>query len=364
MRIVILGLSITSSWGNGHATTYRGLVQGLVRRGHDVLFLERDVSWYAENRDLPHPPFGRTELYSSLAELKDRWSREIRDADFVIVGSYVPQGVLVGEWAISISRGPVAFYDIDTPVTLAKLDRGEAEYISRALVMRYDMYLSFTGGPTLKRLKKHYYAQRPRDLYCSVDASAYYPQRQQIRWDMGYLGTYSDDRQPTLDLLMLKPGREWSDGRFCVAGSMYPDFIEWPPNVTRIAHLPPGKHRDFYNSQAWTLNVTRADMIRAGYSPSVRLFEAAACGTPIISDNWPGLNELFRIGSEILVARSACETLDYLRMIPSRERRAIAERARRRVLAEHTSERRAEQLESYCVEVINSTSSTTTKVAG
>src|SRR3990170_1331251 len=132
MRIVIIGLSITSSWGNGHATTYRGLVRELAARGHDVLFLERDVPWYAENRDLPHPPFGQTSLYSSLVELKDRWTRPIREADFVIVGSYVPQGVAVGEWVTSVATGPVAFYDIDTPVTLAKLDRGDTEYLSRS----------------------------------------------------------------------------------------------------------------------------------------------------------------------------------------------------------------------------------------
>ena len=363
MRIVILGLSITSSWGNGHATTYRGLVRGLAQRGHDVLFLERDVPWYACNRDLPDPPYGRTALYRSLAELKDRWTRDIRNADFVIVGSYVPQGVPVGEWAISTATGPVAFYDIDTPVTLSKLDRGDTEYLSRALVMRYDMYLSFTGGPTLKRLEKRYYAKCPRELFCSVDASAYYPEAQPTRWEMGYLGTYSDDRQPALNSLMLEAARQWRDGRFCVAGSLYPENLVWPANVERLEHLPPARHRAFYNSQAWTLNVTRADMVRAGYSPSVRLFEAAACGTPIISDPWPGLGEIFQIGSELLVARSTEESLDYLRSIPEKDRRSLGEKARARVLAEHTSECRAEQLESYALEVVGSTPAAT-KAAG
>ena len=362
MQIVILGLSITSSWGNGHATTYRGLVRGLVERGHDVLFLERDVPWYASHRDLPNPPYGRTALYGSLQELKDKWARDIRDADFVIVGSYVPQGVPVGEWVISTARGPVAFYDIDTPVTLSKLDRGDTEYISRALVMRYDMYLSFTGGPTLKRLEKRYYAKRPRELYCSVDASAYHPGTEEIKWDMGYLGTYSDDRQPALSRLMLQPALDWTDGRFCVAGSLYPDDLVWPANVERIDHLPPSTHRSFYNSQLWTLNVTRADMVRAGYSPSVRLFEAAACGTPIISDAWPGLAEIFEPDAEILIAHSSAEALDYLRSTTEAERKSIGRRARARVLAEHTAERRAEQLESYAFEVAGITPASTKAV--
>ncbi len=196
MRIVILGLSITSSWGNGHATTYRGLVRGLAQRGHDILFLERDVPWYAENRDLPRPPFGRTELYTGLSDLSKRFLAEVREADAVIVGSYVPDGVAVGEWVASKAKGLVAFYDIDTPVTLAKLDRGDTEYLSRALVRRYDLYLSFTGGPTLQRLSKKYFAPNPRELYCSVDPELYYPEPVQAQWDMGYLGTYSADRQP------------------------------------------------------------------------------------------------------------------------------------------------------------------------
>ena len=351
MRIAILGLSITSSWGNGHAVTYRALVRGLVERGHDVLFLERDMPWYAQNRDLSVPPFGKTVLYDSFAKLKDRYRADIRDSDIVIVGSYVPQGVAVGEWVTSTAQGVTAFYDIDTPVTLAKLDRGDTEYLSRALVMQYDMYLSFTGGPTLDRLQKRYYAKAARALYCSVDPELYYPEEQDLRWDMGYLGTYSDDRQPALERLMLQPAREWSEAQFCVAGSLYPADIVWPSNVTHIHHLPPREHRAFYNSQRFTLNVTRADMVRAGYSPSVRLFEAAACGTPIVSDPWDGLGEIFTIGSEIFVARSASEALEYLRELPEDERVAAGQRARARVLAGHTASRRAEQLEGYVSEL-------------
>jgi spore maturation protein CgeB len=108
MRIVILGLSITSSWGNGHAVTWRALAHGLTERGHDVLFLERDMPWYAENRDLPDPPHGRTELYSGLDQLKDRFRTDVREADLVIVGSYVPQGIAVGEWVTSIAEGCTA----------------------------------------------------------------------------------------------------------------------------------------------------------------------------------------------------------------------------------------------------------------
>jgi spore maturation protein CgeB len=347
LNIVILGLSITSSWGNGHATTYRGLVRELTARGHNVLFLERDMPWYASNRDLPDPPFGTTELYNSLDDLKARFGGAVRDVGAVIVGSYVPEGVAVGEWVTRVAGGVTAFYDIDTPVTLAKLERGDTEYLAPHLISRYDVYMSFTGGPTLERLERTYGSPRAVPLYCSVDPALYYPEEGPVRWDLGYMGTYSDDRQPPLDLLMLQPARRWSGGKFVVAGPQYPVDIRWPENVERIEHLPPAEHRNFYNAQRFTLNITRADMVRAGYSPSVRLFEAAACGVPVISDYWDGLDTLFKIGEEILVARSPEDTLTYLRDVPEEERREIGRRARARVLSGHTAAHRAAELESY-----------------
>lgn len=352
LDIVILGLSITSSWGNGHATTYRGLVRELTRRGHRLLFLERNMPWYAGNRDMPRPPFGRTELYDNLEELKDRFAGEIRRADVVIVGSYVPQGVEVGQWVCDAARGLTAFYDIDTPVTLAKLERGDNEYVTPELIARFGMYLSFAGGPTLETLEDRYGSAAARPMYCSVDPELYFPEPRRVRWDMGYLGTYSPDRQPTMDRLLVQPALGAPERRFLVVGPQYPDDIAWPQNVRRITHLPPAKHRRFYNSQKFTLNVTRADMIRAGYSPSVRLFEAAACGVPIISDSWHGLESFFEPGEEILVARSADDVLRFLRDTSEAAREAMAERARCRVLASHTAAHRAAELEQYVLELL------------
>jgi spore maturation protein CgeB len=350
MQIIILGLSITSSWGNGHATTYRALVRQLAALGHAVTFLERDAPWYAGNRDMPNPPGARTEIYASLDSLRDRHHEEVRDADLVIVGSYVPEGSEVGRWVTSLADGVTAFYDIDTPVTLAKLSNGGADYIYRGLIPEYDLYLSFTGGPTLERLEREFGARMARALYCSVDTDDYFPEVADSRWDLGYLGTYSDDRQPSLTALMLDPARALSDRRFVVAGAQYPAGIAWPDNVTRITHLPPRDHRRFYNAQRYTLNITRADMIRAGWSPSVRLFEAAACGTPIVSDYWPGLEEFFEPGRDIFIARSSEDTATYLHDLPEEERVAVGLRARARVLASHTAAHRAGELVAYAHE--------------
>ena len=351
LSIVILGLSITSSWGNGHATTYRGLVRELCAEGHDVLFLEREQPWYAGNRDLPHPPYGRTALYDSLPELHDRFADAVRQADLVIVGSYVPQGAQVGDWVQHEAGGTTAFYDIDTPVTLARLARGEHDYLRPDQIAGYDLYLSFTGGPTLRRLEREFGSPRARVLYCSVDPQLYFPEPASMQWDLGYMGTYSDDRQPGVDRLLLQPAREWAGGRFIVAGPQYPESIRWPANVEYRPHLPPAEHRDFYNRQRFTLNITRADMVQAGWSPSVRLFEAAACGTPIVSDRWAGIETLLAPGREIVLADSPAEVLAVLRGMTEEERQAMAGRARARILAEHTAAHRAGQLVRYALDL-------------
>ncbi|PYR93942.1 MAG: glycosyltransferase [Acidobacteria bacterium] len=350
MNIVVLGLSITSSWGNGHATTYRALVRALASRGHDVLFLERDASWYAENRDLPEPPYCRARLYRSIAELADRATADLRTADLVMVGSYVPEGIAIGDLVQREAGGLTAFYDIDTPVTLARLPSGDVDYIAPRQIPRYDIYLSFTGGPTLDLLQQSYGSPLARPLYCSVDPELYYPEPIEPQWDLGYLGTYSGDRQPVLARLMLNAAAKAPDARFVVAGPQYPDAIAWPVNVERVVHLAPSQHRCFYNALRYTLNVTRADMVKAGYSPSVRLFEAAACGTPIISDTWEGLDRFLTPGAEILLSRNARQTLTYLHEISEGNRREIGARARQRVLTAHTALHRAMELESYVAE--------------
>lgn len=346
MKLTVLGLSLSSSWGNGHATTFRALLKAFAERGHEVVFLERDVPWYrGDHRDLPDPQFCRLEFYDDLADL-ERLRGEVESADAVIVGSYVPEGVEVGRLAREWARSVVGFYDIDTPVTLAKLARGDFEYLTPELIAAYDVYFSFTGGPTLRRIEREYGSPLARALYCSVDETTYRPLEFATRWDLSYLGTYSDDRQPTLERLLIEPARRRPDLRFVVAGPQYPDTIGWPENVERFQHVGPADHPTFYACSRWTLNVTRADMIAAGWSPSVRLFEAMACATPIVSDVWEGLDQLFEPDREIVLAPS---TEDVLRILddPSAELRdRVAEGGRRRVLAEHTAAHRAEQLES------------------
>jgi spore maturation protein CgeB len=351
MKFVIIGLSVTSSWGNGHATTYRALLKELKALGHDILFLEKDVPWYSPHRDMPAPDFCKVGLYKTNEELKNNYKKEVAEADVVIVGSYVQQGVEVGNWAIETANGVTAFYDIDTPVTLAKLERKDYEYLDPNIIPKYDLYLSFSGGPILKHLEDHYGSPMARALYCSVDPDLYYPEDQPKTWKLGYLGTYSDDRQPTVEELLNKPAANFSSEKFVVAGPQYPEDYTWSKNVERIDHLPPAEHRKFYNSQEFTLNVTRQDMIKAGYSPSVRLFEAAACGVPIISDYWDGIHSIFEQGTEILIARSSDEVEEYFRNTSESQRKEIGENSRQKVLKFHTARARAKELINYVKEV-------------
>jgi spore maturation protein CgeB len=275
-----------------------------------------------------------------------RFAGRLRHADAVIVGSYVPEGAELIDRLLAEGVRPLLFYDIDTPVTLAALDRGEERHLRPEQIPCFDAYLSFSGGPVLDHLERRRGARRAEVLYCSVDPERYAhaPSAGAARWDLGYLGTYSDDRQAGLERLLLEPARRLPGRRFVVAGPMYPDTVAWPANVERIEHLPPSRHAAFYTAQRLTLNVTRADMRRMGWSPSVRLFEAAACGTPILSDPWPGLTDVFPEGEAILIGRSTEDVVEHLTALPDERLRAVGQSARARVLRWHSGRARARQL--------------------
>jgi spore maturation protein CgeB len=351
MRIVIFGLSLSSSWGNGHATTYRSLVKGLALGGHRVTFLERDVPWYADNRDLPASEHCELCFYESLEAVARRHASTVAGADAVIVGSYVPEAPALVDWLQPVVTGSLCFYDIDTPVTLEALARGDCEYLRADQIPRFDVYFSFAGGPVLRRLAE-LGARRPRALFCSVDTRLYRPLDSGERaaladfptWELGYMGTYAPDRQPAVDRLLLEVARRCPRRRFVVAGPSYPGAGRWPANVDWLPHVAPRDHRDFYGRARLTLNLTRAAMVAAGCSPSVRLFEAAACGSCIVSDPWPGLEQVLEPGREVLVARDTDEMLTLLRDLSPERRTAIGAAARARVLREHSHVCRAEQL--------------------
>lgn len=348
MKIVVYGLTITSSWGNGHATTYRSLLKALARRGHRIHFIEKDVEWYRSNRDLPNPEFCSVHLYECWKTDAAALLALSKDADVVVIGSFFADAIAATRALLTKVRCPILFYDIDTPITLKRLrEQGGTEYLDAALIPHYAAYLSFTGGPALRELEQSFGSPRAIAFFCSVDPDLYHPtpECRDFRCDLSYLGTYAPDRQPKLMKLLDGTAALLPDARFLVAGPQYPAGTTWQPNVQRIIHISPPDHPAFYSSCRFTLNLTRDDMVAAGYSPSVRLFEASACGAAILSDSWPGIEEFLTPGEEILLPVDADEVANILLHASDGERRKIGQRARERILSEHTAEHRAEQFE-------------------
>jgi spore maturation protein CgeB len=347
MNIVIFGLTISSAWGNGHATLWRALCRALARRGHHVTFFEQNFPYYAQHRDESQPAGYSLILYDCWKNVRGDAMQALKNADVGMVTSYCPDG---RDAAATVFESDVpfkVFYDLDTPVTIDKLARGEdVEYLPTEGLGGFDLVLSYTGGPALEALRKHLGAQQVAALYGSVDPDHHFPVLVDAsrRCDLSYLGTYALDRQSVLEALFIEPSRRRPDLRFMLAGSQYPGDFPWTPNIFYKWHMPPGEHPCFFSSSAMTLNVTRAAIAAMGYCPSGRLFEAAACATTVLSNWWEGLDHFFEPGCEILIAQTTDDVVDALDM-DFAERRKIGIAARERVLDCHTAHHRAADLE-------------------
>jgi spore maturation protein CgeB len=348
MKIVVFGLTVSSSWGNGHATLWRGLIRALAERGCRVVFFERDVPYYAMNRDLSELPGGELVLYGEWPAIAGAAARHVAEADVAMVTSYCPDGIAAGALVAEAPRALRVFYDLDTPVTLLRLGRGEETgYIGPRGLRDFDLVLSYTGGAALRALGERLGAPRVAPLYGHVDPDTHRPvaAAERFRADLSYLGTYSADRQAMLEALLVEPARRRPQRRFVIGGAQYPAEFPWAGNIYFVRHLPPDQHPAFFCSSRITLNITREAMAKMGWCPSGRLFEAAACGAAILTDSFPGLEEFFVPHDEILVARDTGEAVAALDLADATLER-IGRRARERVLAEHTSARRAAELEA------------------
>ena len=346
MKLVIFGLSVSSSWGNGHATLWRGLIRSLAGLGHHVVFFERDVPYYASNRDLRELPTGRLVLYPDWLEILPTAMSELSDADAAVVTSYCPDAIMATDAVLDSAVALSVFYDLDTPVTLDRLRSGASvPYIGPGGLAGFDLVLSYTGGSALDALRDLLGARRVAPLYGSVDPAMHrpVPVDSRFRADLSYLGTYAADRQESLERLFVEPAWRLPDRRFLIGGAQYPEDFPWSENVWFVRHVPPDEHSAFYSSSRLTLNVTRSPMAELGWCPSGRLFEAAACGTPIVSDAWEGLGDFFVPGDEILVASTADDVVAAMEL-GERELARIGEAARRRALVDHTASRRAAQM--------------------
>lgn len=355
MKIVFFGLTISSSWGNGHATLLRGLFKALTARGHDIVFFERDVPYYAAHRDLVESPHIKLHLYNDWHAVLPAARRAVAGADVAVVTSYCPDGIDATELVASSNLNLRVFYDLDTPVTLEALQNGEQlSYIGPRKLVDFDLVLSYTGGAALTALEAQLGARRVVPLFGSVDPEIHHPacSLSGYQADLSYLGTYAADRQETLDELFIQVARRLPQKRFIVGGSKYPIDFPWRQNIWYVQHVAPSAHAAFFCSSPLTLNITRAAMARMGYCPSGRLFEAAACGVAIVSDAWAGLDTFFQPGSEIIVARTTEDVIAAMEL-PKDELARIARAGRERVLASHTALHRGAELERIFDEALS-----------
>ena len=345
MKFTIFGLTLSSSWGNGHATPYRAIIRALHGAGHEVVFFEKDVAYYAKRRDFSSAQFCELVLYRDWHEVRSRALPTAAESDVVITASYLPHGAEISDEMFALPRPLKVFYDLDTPITLKRLRHSNVEYLRRDQIAEFDLYLSFTGGGALDELRNQWHAKAVAPLYGCVDPDVHFRVAvpQQYRCAFSYMGTYAPDRQQKLNTLFLAPAKRFPQQSFVLAGSMYPWDITMPSNVQYLEHVGPADHSALYSSSRATLNITRAEMAEYGYCPSGRLFEAAACGTPILSDNWDGMDSFFADQREILLVNATSDVLTALAM--SHEQLAgMAARARERTLDEHTGTRRAQQM--------------------
>ncbi len=351
MKITIFGLTISSSWGNGHATPYRALIRALHRNGHAVRFYEKDVPYYARHRDFHELKYCDLVLYPDWETVRREALAHAAESDVVMVASYCPEGERISNELFELPQPLKVFYDLDTPVTLARFAaEGGTDYLHPRQIPAFDLLLSFTGGRVLGRLENEYHARMARPLYGCVDAEEYrrVAPVPELTCDLSYMGTYAADRQEKLDTLFLEPSRRTPEMRFLLAGTLYPWGWQWPENVQRLDHVAPALHPALYSSSRATLNITRKDMADSGYCPSGRFFEAAACGCPILTDNWEGLDTFFG-PDEVLRVDSADAVIRAL-IADHGELETLAVRARERTLAEHSGAHRAQQLLHYLEE--------------
>lgn len=354
MKILVFGLTISSSWGNGHATLWRGLCKALHRLGHSVVFFERNQSYYEGARDWHASPGTELVLYDGWWAIRDRVVRHLLDADVAIVTSYCADAISACEEILESDALPV-FYDLDTPVTLSNLQAGESvPYLGADGLRAYELVLSYTGGEALEYLHTMLGAKRTFALYGHVDPEVHRPVApvERYRADLSYLGTYAADRQFAVETLFVEPARQRPEQRFLIGGAQYPDSFPWTSNVYFVHHLPPQEHAAFFSSSRLTLNVTRLAMARMGWCPSGRLFEAAASRTAIISDDWPGLPDFYTPGDELLLARTSEDAIAALDLSDT-ELATIAARAYERTLDQHTSMHRARQLVAILEETLS-----------
>jgi len=344
IRIAFYGSSLLSSYWNGAATYYRGLLSALAPFGYDITFFEPDVFDRQAHRDIDPPPWARVHVYAATPEAARAALAEAAAADVVIKASGVgvfDAELLNGALATAAPHALRVFWDVDAPATLAELRAGAAPDLHRALP-HLDLVLTYGGGEPVVQAYTALGAKYCIPIYNALDPSTHYPVAADPDFaaDLAFLANRMPDREARAEAYFFAPARALPERRFLLGGSGW-DGKPHSSNVHLLGHLGSERHNAFNASALAVLNVARNSMAQIGFSPATRVFEAAGAGACLVTDAWDGIELFLNPGDEILVARDGADVVEHLRALTPAMARRIGERARQRILGEHTYDRRA-----------------------
>jgi spore maturation protein CgeB len=353
MKIAFYGSSLVSSYWNGAATYYRGLLSDLARRGHRIVFYEPDAFDRQKHRDIDPPDWAESRVYPATEDAARAAIAEAANADVVVKASGV--GVfddLLLEGVIASSRPEAIriFWDVDAPATLAELGRSPDHPLRRAMPS-LDLVLTYGGGPPVIAGYRSFGARRCVPIYNALDPTTHFPvpPEQRFSADLAFLGNRLPDRERRVEQFFLEPAARLPERHFLIGGNGW-ESKTMPSNVRHIGHVYTREHNAFNTSPLAVLNIARDSMADIGFSPATRVFEAAGAGGCLITDAWEGIALFLRPDEEVLVARDAADVVEHIRTLTPERARAIGEAARRRVLAEHTNTLRGAQVDGILKE--------------
>jgi spore maturation protein CgeB len=349
VRIAFYGSSLLSSWWNGAATYYRGLLRDLASRGYDVSFYEPDAYERQEHRDMEPPDWARSVVYPATADGLRGVLAEAASADIVVKASGV--GVFDAELLSGILEhaAPHAlkiFWDVDAAATLDEM-RSDAGHPVRRALSSLDLVLTYGGGPPVIEAYEGFGAARCVPIYNALDPVTHHPVKPDPRFaaDLSFLGNRLPDREARVDEFFLEAAAALPERRFLIGGNGW-ESRHLPSNVQRVGHVFTTEHNAFNCTPLAVLNVARDSMANIGFSPATRVFEAAGAAACLITDAWEGIELFLKPGEEVLVARDGEDVAEHVRELTPGRAGAIGEAALRRVLTEHTYAHRGAEVDA------------------
>jgi spore maturation protein CgeB len=349
MKIAFYGSSLLSSYWNGAATYYRGMLGELAKRGYQITFYEPDAFDRQKHRDIDPPDWARVVVYPATETAAQVVIGEAGEADVVVKASGVgvfDDELLEGVMAAARPHAVKIFWDVDAPATIAALRADPSAPMHRVLP-GLDMVLTYGGGPPVVSAYEGLGARLCRPVYNALDPATHHPVAADPRFagDLNFLANRLPDREARVEEFFLRPAALLPGRRFLIGGEGWADK-PMPANVRKAGHVGTADHNAFNTSALAVLNVARDSMADVGFSPATRVFEAAGAGACLITDAWEGIELFLNPGEEVLVARDGRDVADHLAALTPERARAIGEAARQRIAAEHTYARRAAEVDA------------------